>query len=389
MPLLRFYTEGLDHSALAHIPLVPLIHGIFRGIATEESSLNPWNYRFNDYWQVSSRYLTFSHDLASCDLVVLPYDWYWARGPHWRQRYADPVVAPVVATLNQQLYDKAVAAGKPVVLFFTGDRSHEAVPFPKAIILREGLYQSRRQAQEFVCPAFAEDLLQQVTQINPSLTPGEVVIRPKTDRPTVGFCGLAKPITLNKRVKDLYYHGSMLVSQGNWDFSPYLGEKLRIKAIKRLKSNPDLQTNFIVRSESVFLGTSPDQQKIFRQDYIQNLIESDYILCCRGSGNYSFRLYETLSMGRIPLFLNTDSAFPYDFLQDWQQYCVWVEPKDLKSLPEKVLAFHNALSAQDFIDLQQRCRQFWLEWLSAQGFFSHFHHHLSHLGLIPTPTPES
>lgn len=387
MPL-RFYTDGLDQPTLAHIPLVPLIQGLFRGIETEESEFSPWKHRFNDYWQISSQFLTLS-DLKSCDVVILPYDWYWVRGPHWRQRYADPVVAPVVERVNRRLYEQAVAAGKPVVLFFTGDRSHEAVPFPNAIILREGLYQSRRTAREFVVPAFAEDLLQQVDQINPSFAPGQVVIRPKADRPTVGFCGLAKPITLKMQLKDWVYHGAMLKNQGHWDVSPHLGEKLRIRALKILDNSPDLDRNFIVRGQSVFLGATPAQKKVFRRDYIQNLLESDYILCCRGSGNYSFRIYETLCMGRIPILLNTDSAFPYDFLQDWKQYCVWVEPQEMQQLPQKVLDFHRALSPQEFMELQHRCRRFWQDWLSVSGFFSQFHHHLQYLGLTPSLTPES
>ncbi|NEP12115.1 MAG: exostosin family protein [Symploca sp. SIO2C1] len=106
------------------------------------------------------------------------------------------------------------------------------------------------------------------------------------------------------------------------------------------------------------------------------MIQSDYILCCRGSGNYSYRLYETLCMGRIPIFINTDCTLPYDFLIDWKEYCVWIEESEIDQASSKLIDFHNSLSEKDFINLQYKCREIWLKWLSPEGFFSNFYHHL-------------
>lgn len=113
-----------------------------------------------------------------------------------------------------------------------------------------------------------------------------------------------------------------------------------------------------------------------RQEYFQNMIDSDYILCCSGYENYSIRLYETLSCGRIPVFINTDCVLPYDFAIDWKKYCVWVDRSELSLIGEKILDFHNNLSTQEFIDLQHECRQFWEKWISPEGFFSNFYRHL-------------
>ncbi|MEB3359624.1 MAG: exostosin family protein, partial [Synechococcales bacterium] len=122
--------------------------------------------------------------------------------------------------------------------------------------------------------------------------------------------------------------------------------------------------------------------KQVRRDYVQNMVESDYVLCCRGLGNYSFRLYEALSCGRIPVLINTDCVLPYDFWIDYKDYCIWVEEREISDLPEIVADFHARLSPQAFIAHQQNCRALWEHYLSPRGFFSNLHRHLQDLGLI-------
>ncbi len=94
------------------------------------------------------------------------------------------------------------------------------------------------------------------------------------------------------------------------------------------------------------------------------MLESDYIVCVRGSGNYSIRLYETLCCGRIPVFVNTDCVLPYEFKLKWKDYCVWIEESEISSISEKIIEFHDQLSSKDFVDLQYECRRIWKQWLS-------------------------
>jgi hypothetical protein len=106
------------------------------------------------------------------------------------------------------------------------------------------------------------------------------------------------------------------------------------------------------------------------------MMDSDYVLCSRGFGNYSYRLYESLACGRIPVFVDTDCVLPYDFVIDWKRYCVWVDQSDLDSIPDRVAEFHDDLSPQQFEDLQLECRRLWEKWLAPEGFFAQFARHL-------------
>jgi Exostosin family len=368
LTMLKFYTNHTDLSALSHIPLLPLVLPFVQTVQQEEQ--NSWECRYADYQAQHQQCFSLT-SLADCQVVILPYDWFWVRGYHWLPTM-DVQVVKAIRSLSAKLAAQAAASQKPLFVFFMGDRSHEAIDLPNTIIFREGLYQSRRSARDFALPAFCEDLLT-------TYYGGELQFRPYRPQPTVGFCGLAKPNSLKNLAKFGVYQAVMLASQGHFDVSPHKGELLRVAALAKLRQHPAISTNFIIRGESVFFGKPFQAAQDCRLEYVTNMLESDYILCCRGSGNYSYRLYETLCMGRIPVFINTDCVLPFDFVHEWRDYIVWVEESELEHLPEKILAFHQSLTPQTFSELQQACRSFWLNWLSPQGFLSNLTTHLSHI----------
>ena len=73
---------------------------------------------------------------------------------------------------------------------------------------------------------------------------------------------------------------------------------------------------------------------------------------CQRGGNFSYRFYETLSCGRIPVFVDTDCVLPADDLVDWQKICVWVDESELDEISDRVAGFHSALSPSDFTEMQ-------------------------------------
>jgi len=105
-----------------------------------------------------------------------------------------------------------------------------------------------------------------------------------------------------------------------------------------------------------------------RKEFVYNIISSHYCLATRGNGNFSYRLYEIMSLGRIPLFVNTDAVLPYEEFIDYKKYFCWVEEKDLKKIAKIVLDFNNKISNEDFISLQKKIREIYEEWISPVGF---------------------
>lgn len=253
--------------------------------------------------------------------------------------------------------------------------SNKDVFIKNSIVFRTSLVKSRQTEWEFSTPVWHEDFIQKYLN-------NQIPIRQKQAQPKIGFCGLAHLPQRNlkamlKRVILPFLEGIGWRSQ-----RPLTGHQLRGLILSNLSQSPLITPNFIIKDQ--FWGGSVPKsgqqwnfnfKKQVRLEYVNNMVDSDYVLCVAGAGNYSIRLYETLCCGRIPIFINTDCVLPYDFELNWRQYCVWIEQDEISQVAEKVAEFHHRLSPQDFIDLQYQCRQLWKQWLSPEGFFANFYRH--------------
>lgn len=343
------------------LPLAPMLHGLFRDVHPANRGTS-WEQRFVDWWRIAPEHVELV-PLADAQVAVLALDWYWVRGPSWRSRADKGLLRGAKA-----FAEKVRATGKPLLIFFAGDRSHETLPVKDAIVFREGSYRSRRGPRDFAMPGFSEDLVEHFFG-------GVLPLRPWASTPVVGFCGLAgsRKSWLDK-CKAAVYHGRMLATQRWLDVSPTRGENLRAEALEILAQAQSVRTNILIRSAGVFFREAAQRDLIgVRSEYVSNLEASDYVLCCRGSGNYSYRLYETLCMGRIPVFIDTDCVLPCETTIDWKQHCVWVEEGEVGHLPEKVRDFHQSLGPARFRDLQRHNREVWLRQLAPGPFYANLH----------------
>lgn len=341
----------------------------FWGIPSEtplEDQKYPWTKLYVRYEEVGRSFFDLT-SLEAADVAIVPVNWIDVRGNTWRTIKRNKVAQDLAIKFSQ----KVEKARKPVVIFFAGDCSDEEIPIKNAIVFRQSLYHSKKKPSDFAFPAFVEDAVKQYLD-------DKLPIRQKSDKPVVGFCGYAqKTPFLQAQLKNISYHSLMFALHGKTGVPPYKGHNLRFQALRNLSTSPIVDTNFTKRETLVFLNFSPDMdlKKKLRLEFLQNMVESDYVLCCRGAGNYSYRFIEALCCGRIPVFINTDCVLPYDSFIDWKKYCVWVEESELPQIAQKVAEFHEKLSPQEFVDLQHECRKIWQQWLSPEGFFANFYRH--------------
>lgn len=83
-----------------------------------------------------------------------------------------------------------------------------------------------------------------------------------------------------------------------------------------------------------------------RSQYCDILRGSEFVLCPRGYGPTSFRLYETLTLGSIPVVIHNDEKWlPYTDVLDWSTFAVVAHARELSSLPERLAAI-NGVTAQ-------------------------------------------
>lgn len=339
-------------------PLTPMLGAMYGDVPTG-GELTSWERRFMPWWQASRDHVEAVR-LADASMAILPFDWYHVRGASWNSR-----VDREMRDVARRFADEADAAGKPLAVFWTADRSNEPLPIPSSVVVREGPYRSRFDPTDIVMPGFHEDLVVE-------LLGGEVPVRQKSSTPVVGFCGLAgQGESWKQRAKLAAYHARNLITQRWPDVSPYKGENLRASAIELLEADPGVTTNFLVRDKGVFFVDAPAASLVdVRQDYVENAVASDYLLVCRGSGNCFTRLYEAMCFGRIPVFIDTDCVLPWEDRIDWRSSCVFLDESELPNIGEKVRSFHEQISAQEFEELQRKNREIWLQLLSPRGFFT-------------------
>jgi hypothetical protein len=318
--------------------------------------------------------------LEEARFAVLPYQWeqvvdYVARRSA-RGVVAEARVVESAVRRAEEFAGLAGDAGKAAVLFFSHD-SDDAVPLGNSFVFRTSMLRMSRRPNEYAMPFWMPDEVE-------ALFGGELPLREKAARPVVGFCGY-NPLKPASHTKFKRVLGRV---PGASRVAPYLGVRLandhpfrtRAEALEAVSRSRAVRANFILRDawfNGAFEGGRLNRELMdeSRREYVKNMFASDYVLCTRGSGNYSIRFYETLSSGRIPVFVNTDCVLPFEEWIDWKQYCVWIEEHDISRIPDRVAEFHESLSPAEFRDRQRACRRLWEEWLSPYGFFRNIRRH--------------
>jgi hypothetical protein len=323
----------------------------------------PWSDGIANYANISHSLFEIT-SLERADFAILPFDWLYVRGSIWK-----PKINQEAMNLGIKFAKIVKQANKKLIIFFSNDSSHEEIPIKDAFVFRQSLLASTRKSRDFAMNAVYEDLVK-------CYLDNQLSIRQKKDKPVIGFTGFANKLSWDIYLKELIYQIAML-PKGGAEYLPYRGHHIRTEALNYLSKNQGVETNFIIRDNMVFFNETIDMERKLqlRIEYVQSMINSDYILCCRGRGNFSFRLFEALCCGRIPIFIDTNCVLPFDFAIDWKKYCVWVDSQELPNIAEKVIDFHHKISSQEFIDLQYECRILWEKMLSHEGFFSNLWQH--------------
>jgi len=215
-------------------------------------------------------------------------------------------------TLKQLLNNKT----DKIIIFFETD-TDEPLNVPENIILyRTSLLRSHKKPTEFVFPIIYPNELEYslVGQLEPVK---------KSEKPRICFIGASD--THPSRIADLEY----------------------------LKSNSQLSCDFVYKKG--FRGGS-------KQEMIDNMRDSEFVFCPRGTGNFSIRFYETLYYGRIPVIIDTDIVLPFPVLIHWDEIIVMGYSKE--DLPGKIVDFWRN---NDIIKAQNKCRAMYKEYFSKEN----------------------
>ena len=89
----------------------------------------------------------------------------------------------------------------------------------------------------------------------------------------------------------------------------------------------------IVNLESMNAEFSDSEFNNFKE-----IVSSAYFsLCPRGYGPTSFRLYESISLGSIPVYISDDFLLPFKELIDWDKIALLIRPREIKQI-DKIIS---------------------------------------------------
>jgi hypothetical protein len=219
-----------------------------------------------------------------------------------------------------ELLDKSRHYGKRLICLNNDDFGGDYNIPDDIVLFRTSFYASQRKSNEFAFPVFVPDINQHSKGFSNNVS--------------VGFCGDSN--------------------------RPIRKEALSILKKSNIKVNHDEIFSFFQNPY--------EDKKTGRDRFFKNLQENIFILTPRGCGNFSYRFYETMCFGRIPVFVNTDCVLPFENLIDYKNEIVFVEENELDKLPEKIMEY---CAKYDLIERQKRCRELWLKYLSSSSFAKH------------------
>lgn len=141
-------------------------------------------------------------------------------------------------------------------------------------------------------------------------------------------------------------------------FCGYIGNG-RLSYIERFSSIYH-DTNLVFRN-----GFWAPQYSKFeaRKTFYSNLLSSSFTFCIRGNGNFSYRFYEALSFGRIPIFINTDCVIPFSNTIDWSKHIISVNEDQIDLLPNLIKECTISPDSN---------RELWQTYFSAEGYCKNF-----------------
>jgi len=233
--------------------------------------------------------------------------------------------------------------GKPLLLFFNSD-SDERIPVEGATVFRTSLSRSAKLPWEHAWPAWTCD-------VHSTYGRGVMHKRPWASRPTVAYCG--------------YIDYRSWVERLQRTFRGQISESMRLRgdAVRNLSRRQEIDCRFVLRRR--FGGRATQAQ---RREFATNLLVADYALVARGKGNFSYRLYEAMSAGSIPVFLDTDCCLPFDDIIPYRELFVWVAASEVARVGDAILEFHARHDTESLFAHRCRIRELFDRYLSPYGF---------------------
>lgn len=112
-------------------------------------------------------------------------------------------------------------------------------------------------------------------------------------------------------------------------------------------------------------GWSPTVSDEDLRNFIEVTSRSKFALCPRGYGKSSFRLYEVMQLGAIPVFAYDQKWLPFEDEIEWQDFCVLIPLEKLNSVDEIL----SSISEEKIAEMQSKLQKIWSDNFTMESIF--------------------
>ncbi len=258
--------------------------------------------------------------------------------------HADIVVVPFKYDPNDlrvnKICDEARSYKKRVVAFYNDDNAgHFDIP-DNLYLFRTSANGSALRANERILPVLV-----------PDHKPGTLELkRHATEDMSIGFCGHIEGVR-SKIVDHL-----ITIDK---DFKPIIRNGFWAPGMCKIKA---------------------------RREYYTNMRNSSFTLCMRGGGNFSYRFYEALSFGRVPILVDTDMELPNERAIAWDDHIIRITYRDFMRMDKEGL--QRLQTNWQFSPIENR--QLWEKYFSPEGYLDNLlPYEIHEINNLPYPEPSS
>lgn len=361
-PLHLFCPERFQPVDVIHVPLLYPWKGV-PGFESKENLPGHRN-RFDAYQAEAESLFTLVEAPEQADAILFPANLNFCHH------------ASAQACFREFL-DCVESSAKPGLVFAEGDLP-EDFQHPHVHFFHSSIYRELNGPLGHARPPFLADPANDIALRPP----------PETDCPHVSFRGVAPPWDASgiKRLRESLRYALFrlgLLRPVQWGYAP------RAQAVHVLRNETlSGKANPVLAYDEHLLGCTPlnwscgffksadshgEPFDRIRQLYLESILDNHYILCARGQGNYSLRFYETLALGRIPVYIDT-APLPFEARIDWDQHLVRVPARNIATLGQRILT-HWREHREHLADLATTNRQLYLDRLTPEGFFRQLSQH--------------
>ena len=304
---------------------------------------------WNDVWKWL---LEYSEKIEECDYIIYPRAF----------RVED------LSLIKK--YIKIAGEHKKDVIIFSIDDYDIPYNFKNSIVFRTSF--SKWHKREYPMPSFPEDLYQNINIKTPTIDVKNI---------SISYCWYT---WYDSKSMAIFYYLSLIrnyifksnfikkiffnLHMWKWYFlCVYAGlwrvyrKKMHDTCLKIKK----YKYNYIIRHNNL----DPHCKDKAKKEYIDNIINNDFSLVIRGTGNYSFRFYEIMSLWKIPIFIDTNCRLPFDDEINYKDLFIWVPFEDISNI-EKYIDIYISKNKDRFPDISREIRKIYEDKLKLTSFYT-------------------